>query len=286
MGRHGTGASGWKWQEPLRRAWRRWVERRGRPVLGLALSGGNVRGVAHIGVLAALEEAGIRPDLVAGTSAGSLVGAFYCAGWESARLLEEIKNFSWREVARPRLPDLMGLLDSQMIEEWVVRRLGDIRMEDLDIPFAAVATDLVAGQRVVLREGPLAPAVRASCAIPGIFSPYITPEGRILVDGGVVDNLPVQVAREMGAEAVLAVNVSSTTLPLGGPPRNILEVLEYAWRIHLRTVWREGRDPDWLVEPEIPVFPVLEVAEHAEEVYQAGYRAMQQVLPQVLQVWR
>lgn len=260
--------------------------RRGRPVLGLALSGGNVRGVAHIGVLAALEEAGIRPDLVAGTSAGSLAGAFYCAGWDSARLLEEIKNFSWREVARPRLPNSLGLLDSAMIEEWVVRRLGDIRIEDLDLPFAAVATDLVAGQRVVLREGPLGPAVRASCAIPGIFSPYITPEGRILVDGGVVDNLPVQVAREMGAEVVLAVNVSSTTAPLGGPPRNILEVLEYAWRIHLRTAWREGRDPDWLVEPEIPTFPILELAEHAEEVYRAGYLAMQQVLPQVLRAWR
>lgn len=274
------------WRESLKQAWRRWVVRKGRPVLGLALSGGNVRGVAHIGVLAALEEAGIRPDLVAGTSAGSLAGAFYCAGWDSARLLEEIKNFSWREVARPRLPNSLGLLDSEMIEEWVVRRLGDIRIEDLDLPFAAVATDLVVGQRVVLREGPLAPAVRASCAIPGIFSPYITPEGRLLVDGGVVDNLPVQVAREMGAEVVLAVNVSSTTAPLGGPPRNILEVLEYAWRIHLRTVWREGRDPDWLVEPEIPTFPILELAEHAEEVYRAGYLAMQQVLPQVLRAWR
>lgn len=286
MGKRGTGGREDRWWEPLQRAWRRWVVRKGRPVLGLALSGGNVRGVAHIGVLTALEEAGIRPDLVAGTSAGSLVGAFYCAGWDSARLLEEVKNFSWREVARPRLPNAMGLLDSEMIEEWVVRRLGNIRIEDLEIPFAAVATDLVTGRRVVLREGPLAPAVRASCAIPGIFSPYITPEGRILVDGGVVDNLPVQVAREMGAEAVLAVNVSSTTAPLGGPPRNILEVLEYAWRIHLRTVWREGRDPDWLVEPDIPTFPILEVAEHAEEVSQAGYRAMQEVLPQVLRVWR
>lgn len=274
------------WRESLRRAWQRWKARGKRPVLGLALSGGNVRGVAHIGVLAVLEEAGIRPDLVAGTSAGSLVGAFYCAGWDSARLLQEIRNFSWREVARPRLPDPMGLLDSEMIEEWITRRLGDIRFENLDIPFAAVATDLVSGERVVLREGPVAPAVRASCAIPGLFSPYVTPDGRILVDGGVVDNLPVRAAREMGAEAVLAVNVSSTTAPLGRPPRNVLEVLEYAWRIHLRTVWREGRDPDWLVEPDIPPFPVLEVAEHADEVYQAGYQAMKEVLPQVSRALR
>jgi len=248
------------WQErlnALRWAWQHWVQRGGRPVLGLALSGGGARGVAHIGALAALEEAGIRPDLVAGTSAGSLVGAFYCAGWDSAGMLQEVKNFSWREIARLRLPDPRGLVDSRLIEEGISRRLGDLRIEELAIPYAAVATDLLTGERVVLQEGPVAPAVRASCAIPGIFSPYVAPDGRMLVDGGVVDNLPVQVARQMGAEVVLAVNVSSTTTPLDKPPRNVIEVLEYSWRM-----------------------------ERAEEVFQAGYQAAQEVIPQVLQVWK
>ena len=254
--------------------------------MGLALSGGGARGVAHIGVIAALEEAGIMPDLVAGTSAGSLVGAFFLAGWDSHQMLEEVKGLTWRDLVRIRVPDLLGLIDGNVIQDALTKRIGDLQIEDLPVPYAAVAADLLSQETVTFRSGPLASAVRASCSIPGIFTPHLDAQGRMLVDGGVLDNLPAEVAREMGADLVLAVNVSAAAGQPERLPKNVFEVLEYAFTLQQATTLYRGRDPDWLVTPQIPPFLAVEVANRADDLFQVGYEAAQAVIPEIVKEWR
>jgi len=173
--------------------------------IGLALGGGVVRGLAHVGVLSVLEREGIPVDCLAGASAGALVGAAYCAGVGIQRIREMASRMSWRRLAGPSWPR-QGFVTFAKMERWLAAELGDLNFADLAIPFAAMAIDLEDGRRVVLREGRLAPAVRASCSVPGIVTP-VQIGGRLLGDGGVVDNLPVSAVREMGADFVIGVDV-------------------------------------------------------------------------------
>ena len=179
-----------------------------RPRIGLALGSGSARGWAHIGVIEALVEAGIRPDIVCGTSIGALVGAAHIAGRLDA-LREFALKVSWREIVR--LLDVRlrggGLVDGKRILG-LLRGLGiDRPIERYDTPFAAVATDLETGREVWLREGPIEAAVRASVSIPGIFSPMRV-DGRWLADGGLVNPVPVSACRALGADVIVAVNLN------------------------------------------------------------------------------
>jgi NTE family protein len=191
----------------------------GRKRVGLALGGGAARGLAHIGVLQVLERERVVPDCIAGTSVGSLVGAAYAAGVRGKGLEKMALEMRWRKIARPAL-SRYGLASFAKLETWIVDTVGDLSFADLEIPFAAVAADLETGQPVILREGRLAPAVRASCSVPGFVIP-LELDGRLLTDGGVANNLPISVAREMGADVVIAVDLM---LPLGRRPKGLLEI--------------------------------------------------------------
>lgn len=173
--------------------------------VGLALGGGVARGPAHIGVLAVLEREGIPIDCVAGTSAGALIGAAYCAGLEVPQLCELARQSGWRTVIRLIWPR-QGLVSFGKMEPWVESLVGAVDIRDLSIPFAAVAADLARGEVVALRRGRLATAVRASCSVPGLVAP-VEIEGRLLCDGGVLDNLPVKAVRDMGADYVIGVDL-------------------------------------------------------------------------------
>jgi NTE family protein len=142
----------------------------GRKRVGLALGGGSARGLGHVGVLDILEREGVPIDCIAGASAGSLVGAIYAAGIRGQRLAELARQMRWRNTARPTWPRT-GLVSFAPLESYLVNLIGDRTFADLDIPFAAVATDLATGEQVVLREGRVASAVRASCSVPGIVAP-------------------------------------------------------------------------------------------------------------------
>jgi NTE family protein len=179
--------------------------------VGLALGGGSARGWAHIGVIRALEQAGIRPDLVCGTSIGALVGAAYATG-ELARFEQWVLGLGFKDVvAFMDLSLSSGLLKGERLMDFFRRHFVDRPIEQLAMPFAAVATSLHTGAEVWLRDGSTVDAVRASIALPGLFAP-VRREGAVLVDGGLVNPVPVSLARAMGADVVIAVDLGSDML--------------------------------------------------------------------------
>jgi len=178
------------------------------PVIGLALGSGAARGWAHIGVIQALEQMGIRPQVVAGTSIGAFVGAAYAAGKLEA-LKHWVQGLGWKDILSFMDVALgeAGLIQGEKLFDFVRTHMPDGNIEQLDMHYGAVATDLYSGREVWFREGPLLLAVRASIALPGLFTP-IEHQGRWLVDGGLVDPVPISLCRAMGAELVIAVNLN------------------------------------------------------------------------------
>ncbi len=178
------------------------------PKLGLALSSGAARGLAHVGVIDVLEREGVHIDMLAGTSAGALIGALYARRPDAAYLREIVNALSSRRFSL--LTDLglpkTGLIRGKRLKEKLRTIIGDIGFDELSIPFACIATDIITGEEVVIREGSVVDAVRASTSIPGMFS-VARLDGRLLVDGGLVNPVPVRVLRDMGAELIIAVNV-------------------------------------------------------------------------------
>ena len=174
--------------------------------LGVAFGGGGLRGIGHIGVIKAFEELGIQPDFVAGTSVGSLVGALYCAGFTADQMLEIVKTLRVRDIKNSRF--IWRPSDSENIKELMIKLFGkDLMFSELKIPFAVIATDMRRGTEAQITGGSVAKACSGSCAVPGIFKP-VEYEGMHLVDGGLKNNVPADVVRNMGANVVFAVDVN------------------------------------------------------------------------------
>ncbi|UCC88727.1 MAG: patatin-like phospholipase family protein [Anaerolineales bacterium] len=222
-------------------------ERRQR--IGLVLSGGAVRGAAHLGVLQVLGEAGIRPDLVVGVSAGSVVGGLYCAGLSPRELQKMSTEMNWRRLARITRPGL-GFFDISQMEQFIDKLVGSVTIEELAIPFAAVAVDILTGELVVFRQGSLARAIRASCSLPGIFSP-LEDGKRLLIDGGALNNLPVGVARDMGANYLIAVDLLPPPLAPMQRPHNISEMWSLSFYTIMRARYTDARVADVVIQPDI-----------------------------------
>jgi len=176
--------------------------------VGLALSGGAARGLAHIGVLEVLEKEGIPIDMIAGTSAGAAVGALYAQGKDTSQIKSLVLDLGWKRLAP--LVDLAlpktGFIQGRKVKEVLKSTIGDIDFEDLSIPLACVATDIVTGEEVIINQGSVLEGVRASISIPVIFT-VVKWRGRYLVDGGLVNPVPVSVLKGMGADFIIAVNV-------------------------------------------------------------------------------
>lgn len=216
--------------------------------IGLALSGGAVRGVAHIAVLEVLEAEGIPVRAIAGTSAGSLVGALYAAGVPLDKIREIALETTWKKIFRPTLPKT-GLIDSDRIGSFLREILPVRTFASTRIPCAAVTTDLRTGEKVVLKEGAIARAVQASCAIPLVFTPT-TVRGQMLVDGGVASQIPVRTVREeLGVEQVVAVDVNDKTQGEGSY-KNIFEI---AAQVSMIYAYRNAREEKKLADEVIAV---------------------------------
>lgn len=216
--------------------------------IGLALGGGAARGFAHVGVIAVLEEAGLRPQLVVGTSAGSLVAAIYATGKTSAQLqqtalgMEEVAITDWM------LPIIgKGVFRGDALGRYVNQLVGGRLIENMAIPLGIVATDLNSGQAVLFRSGDTGTAVRASSAVPAVFVP-VRISGHEYVDGGLVSPVPVRFARQMGADIVIAVDISSP--PEGNPAEGTLQILLQTFTIMGKSINQyELREADVVVRP-------------------------------------
>ncbi|HET6437545.1 MAG TPA: patatin-like phospholipase family protein [Anaeromyxobacter sp.] len=249
--------------------------------MALVLGGGGARGFAHIGVIRVLEQERIPIDLLVGTSVGSLIGAVYAGNPDSFDLEWTAFQLTQDDIFDFRLMNTimgMGYAKGEQLEAWVSAKVRQRTIEQLRIPFAAVATDLDSGDRVVLDHGPVARAVRASSAIPGVFEP-VTHEGKVLVDGGVVDNLAVDVAREKGADVVVAVDISEevsrTTV------KNLLDVLLQTTDIMCaRSVVRSREAADVLVAPRMGSVGILDFG-HKKQSMQAGIEAGRAAIPRI-----
>jgi NTE family protein len=258
------------------------VTRRGRkPRLGLALSGGAARGIAHVGVLKVFEEEGLRVDCVAGTSAGALVGGAFAAGMKSEEIEKIGRGLRWRDLGRMTLSRL-GVQSNALMEDYVRARFPVTRFEELPIPFAAVATDLHTGAAVVMRdEGDVAFAIRASCALPGWYVPVVDAEGRQLVDGGLVANLPTSVVRSLGAEVVVAVDVNHEGAKFMGRPTSVVGVLLQSFVVVQQTaVLHQRQLADVCISPLVGHLRWDEM-ERAEEFIAAGIESAQAAMPAI-----
>lgn len=256
------------------------VENR-RPRIGLALSGGAARGIAHVGVLRVLMEHQIPIDMVAGTSAGSLVAAALAAGLSIEAIEELARSLRWRDVGRMTLSRL-GIQSNARMEEFARARLPVTRFEDLKIPLAIVATDLHNGSAVILSgEGDVAFAIRASCALPGWYVPVIDERGRQLVDGGLVANVPTAAVRSLGADIVIAVDVNTEGAKFIGPPQSILGVILQAMLVIQRTAAiHQLQDADVVIRPRVGHLRWDEMA-RADEFIAAGEEAARSTIDRI-----
>jgi len=248
--------------------------------VGLVLGGGVARAIAHIGVLKVLKAYQVPIDLIAGTSAGSLIAAVYASGMEIALLEEIALRIKWSDffkltMFRP------GFMSAAAIEEFVIRYIGDIEISDLKLPYAAVATDIRTGARVVIDRGPVAKAVAASATFPGVFAPEVM-GGKYLIDGGIAANVPVDVARELGAEYVIASDVIPERT-INVLPGEAMQVLSRALDLILKQMHREeARRADALVELEMEGEDIWHLDLHkAKKLITAGEIAAHRVINKI-----
>jgi NTE family protein len=247
-----------------------------RPRVGLALAGGFARGISHIGIFRVLHEAGIPVDMVAGTSVGALIGAAYCAGvpFETMERIGATTTFAdfgrWT-------PSWLGLATNQRLEKYLERMTPLKRFDQLKIPLAVATTDINAGITVYYTQGALAPALRASCAYPGLFVP-IQHEGRTLVDGFLTSPVPVEGASYLGAEIIIAVYLEAGMVE---QPRTFTDVLSRSFNIlqrHSDLAWRQ--QADIIIEPDVKPFAWDDFTK-TPGLVAAGERAALDALPQI-----
>lgn len=249
------------------------------PKIGLALGGGAARGFAHVGVIQVLEENGIRPDLVVGTSAGSLVAAIYASGRSGAQLGEVASTMNEAAIADWTLPFFgRGALRGEALGRYVNAQVRGRLIENLPMRLGIVATDLHSGLGVLFQRGDTGTAVRASSAIPAVFQP-VKIGGREYVDGALVSPVPVRYARDMGAELVVAVDISSP--PEGNQADDTLQILLQTFTIMSRSInVLELRDADIVVRPALAGVAGVDFAARNRAV-EAGRQAMVRLLPQL-----
>jgi len=248
------------------------VGQKRKPKLGLALGSGGARGFAHIGVLKVLEAHGIEIDMLAGSSMGSLIAAVYANGIEPhmmEKLALNLKRKHWLDLTVPS----MGFVSGEKIKQLIRLLTHGKRMEELRKPLAIVATDIETGERVVFREGPVDQAVRASISIPGIFVPERVGD-RLLVDGGVIDRVPVTVTREMGADIVIAVDVAQYEMKM--KVTTIFDVIAQAIDVMEREILRHRMlSADLVIRPDVGHYSSIAYT-GVEEIIAEGERTGQE----------
>ncbi|MTV36889.1 patatin-like phospholipase family protein [Duganella radicis] len=251
--------------------------------IGLALGGGAARGFAHIGVIKALEAQGIYPDIVVGTSAGSVVGALYAAGntgFQLQKMAMEMDEAQISDWALPLFRKSTGVLKGEALQAYVNKAVNNQPMEKLKIPFGAVAADLKDGKSILFQRGNTGMAVRASSAVPGVFQP-VTINGHTYVDGGLVAPVPVRFARDMGADFVIAVNIS-TQADVQATVSSLDVIMQTFSIMGQRINEYELRDADVVITPPLGKMASNDFNGRNQAVL-AGEQAAAQVMAQIKQ---
>lgn len=220
-----------------------------RPTIGLALGSGSVRGMAHLGILRVLEEEGIPIDMIAGTSVGSLVGGAYAAGMPVEDCVRVLSTIRWRQLVRPTIPKHSFVHNTPMIG-FIEQHVGKRNIEDLPIPFAAVASDASTGEAHIMRNGLLAHAISASTAIPAIMRP-VQYQGKTLVDGAVVHPVPAALVKSMGADIVIAANVCTESFSKGTAKHFVDSLLNTIDIMSAKMVKEELQLADIILRPDL-----------------------------------
>ena len=262
------------------------MSNRNQPTIGLALSGGAARGMAHVGVLRALAEHNIPIDFIAGTSAGSIVGGAFASGMTVEEIAQLSRDLRWRDIGRVTVSRL-GIQSNERLELYLRSRLPKTNFEDLPIPFAAIATDLKTGAAVVMKEhGDVPFAIRASCAIPGWYVPVLDNQGRQLVDGGLVAVVPSSVTRSLGADIVIAVDVNAEGATFFGSSNSLIGVVLQSMLVVQRTASHyQIESADLVIRPRVGHIRWDEMG-RAEELMEAGYSAAIEAIGEIRQLFQ
>lgn len=255
-----------------------------RKKIGLALGSGGARGVAHIGVIKALEEEGIKPDFITGCSMGSVVGACYAAGMTVDEMIETVHQIKPFDLIDVNLDLRRSILKGNKMYDMLIQKIGGVHFDELHIPFQCVASDVLSNQVIVLKEGEVATAVRASSSIPLVFRP-VKYEDKLLVDGGVLCRIPVQQVRDMGADVVIAVDVLDNTKE---PCEKVSGFIAMVLRVYdmidnNRTgYFKEVVSDDktlWIV-PQMKGMSQYKI-KNLDLAYNEGYNLTKQLMPQI-----
>jgi NTE family protein len=245
--------------------------------VALVLGAGASRGFAHIGVLKVLEQNGIPVNMIVGTSAGSFVGSLYAYGFNAYQLQKIAMEIQKSDIVDLTIPD-NGFIKGEQLEGYVNRMLGGTPIEKLRIPFYAVATDIQAGQEVVFGKGNTGTAVRASCSIPGVFRPVVI-AGRMYVDGGVVSPVAVEAARKMGADMVIAVDISSD-LDRTQPESTIGTILQSVNIMYSKISYGQLSKADVVIRPKVGYIGSADFDKRHEAILE-GEKAAVEALPRI-----
>ncbi|HQZ96225.1 MAG TPA: patatin-like phospholipase family protein [Pyrinomonadaceae bacterium] len=233
--------------------------------IGLALSGGGARGFAHIGVLKVLVENNVPIDMIAGTSAGSIIGGAFASGMSIEDILAMAEKVGWTNMTRPSMSPI-AMLSNAPMGRFLASHFPVTRFEGIKIPFAAVACDLRRGEEVVLRDkGDMIFAIQASCAVPGVFAPMTDEKGRTLIDGGAVSLTPTNAVRQLGADVVIAVDLLACGSNFLGKPRTALGmILQSALILLSSSSKNQSNQADVSVEPRIAHLRADQIGKRAE----------------------
>lgn len=248
--------------------------------IGLALGGGGARGFAHLGVLKAFEENNISFDYVAGTSAGSLVGALHCAGLTYQQIYDIAKNLKKKDIK----PGTFMFVPSKTegLQKVIISAIGDISFQELKKPFAAVAVDLISADEIIITHGSVAKAVAGSCAVPGVFVP-VEFEHMHLADGGLQNTIPADVPRLYDCDYVVAVDVNSTRGE-GTDSLKMIDVLPATIRILMKSNAVKGYlNADVVIQPNLKRFKSTKM-DGFEEMIEEGYKAAMDKMPEILNI--
>lgn len=247
--------------------------------IGLALGGGAGKGIAHIGAIKALEEAQVPIACVAGTSIGALVASYFAFGKKADEIMAVAQTLKLNHILSFKLKKL-GLFSSDSIKKMVVRDLGDVRIEQAQVPLAICTTDIETGELVILESGNLAEAIAASMAVPGLYIP-VTWEDRLLVDGGIVENVPITPLEMMGAGIIVAVDLNAVThYP---KPQDIGDVISNAIDISIDLKTREQiKRADIALKLNLSGYNRFDNTERAEALFMEGYRPMRRKAKRLL----